>query len=79
MMRVHLDRPVFGTTGDNDADLTDDEADGRACIRCGRREGPMLAVSWVDRPAAVLARLGVSDDARTCALFAHDECPPRDR
>jgi hypothetical protein len=30
MMRVHLDRPVFGTTGDSDVDLTGDEADGRA-------------------------------------------------
>lgn len=78
-MIVHLDRPVFGATGDVDLDLSDDEADGACCLRCGSREGPMYPVGWVDRPAAVLARLGVSDDARRCALFSHDECQPRDR
>jgi hypothetical protein len=79
-MRLHLDRPVFpSVNGDIELDLSDTEADGRACIRCGRVDGPMVPVGWADRPTAVLRRLGVSDDARRCQVFAHDECVPRNR
>jgi len=67
---VRLDKPVVpGAPGTLTLDLTDDEADGLVCIRCGRQEGPMVPVGWtVDR-----------DAPNQCALFAHDECPPRPR
>jgi hypothetical protein len=55
-------------------DLSDDQADGLACIRCGERGGDMVPVGWAERPDEVLARLGVGDDARDCAISAHAEC-----
>ena len=50
--------------------------DGLACIRCGRIDGAMVPVGYVVRDTETLRRLGVSDDAMTCSLFAHDECQP---
>jgi hypothetical protein len=58
------------------ANLNDAQADGRACIDCGRRDGPMVPVGWYERPADMLRRLGVSEDASKCQVFAHVECSP---
>ena len=55
-------------------DLTDAQADGHGCIRCGERGGPMVPAGTVERPAETLRRLGVPDSARTCQIFAHVEC-----
>jgi hypothetical protein len=58
-----------------DLELTDEQADGHGCIRCGERGGPMVPVGWVRRPEAVLRRLGVFRVAEdSCQIFAHEEC-----
>jgi hypothetical protein len=82
-MRCRLDRPAVAaaTTAPRvdgmwviDLDLNDRQADGQACIRCGQRDGPMVPVGWAERPTNVLRRIGVTDDARNCQIFAHVEC-----
>jgi hypothetical protein len=70
---VRLDRPKVA---EEDVDLTDDQADGLACIRCGQVDGPMVPVGTVERPPAVLDRLGVSRESVTCQVVAHVECRP---
>jgi|GEM_PF-6021013 len=55
--------------------LTDEPADGLACICCGCRGGRMVPVGWCIRPAEVRRRLRVSDDAVVCQVFSHVECP----
>jgi hypothetical protein len=83
VMRCRLDRPAVAAASTAgridgvwvvDLDLDDRQADGRACIRCGQRGSSMLPVGWAERPTDVLRRIGVSDDARNCQIFAHVEC-----
>lgn len=54
-------------------DLTDEQADGRTCTGCGRG-GRMVQIGVVDRPAAMLDRLGASLNARLSPIVAHAEC-----
>jgi hypothetical protein len=54
-------------------DLTDEQADGRTCARCGRG-GRMVQIGVVDRPAEMLERLGASLNARFSPIVAHAEC-----
>jgi hypothetical protein len=82
---VHLTRPAVaavegtpkvGDGWDLDLDLSDDQADGRTCLRCGERGGAMVPVGVAYRPVEVLRRLNVSDEAVSCQVFAHLECRP---
>lgn len=84
-MHVHLTRPAVVAAAnatrtddgwDVDLPLDDVQSDGRACIRCGQRGGRMVPVGWAERPEDVLCRLGVSEDARVCQVFSHEECAP---
>ena len=82
-MRCRLDPPTVPATRHAprvdgawvvDLHLDDAQADGLACIRCGKRGGPMVPVGWAERPSDVLERLGVDPGCRHCQVFAHVEC-----
>ena len=82
-MRCRLDRPAVPATRHAprvddawvvDLHLDDAQSDGLACIRCGKRGGPMVPVGWAERPSDVLERFRVGPGSGDRQVFAHVEC-----